>query len=209
MTLRGPGPLTHISLIMAFDHLQDRVDGSRIFSALLDLYLNFLLTLLDLYQVGGIWNDRFSKGKLEGGTVLDSPDKFIGKMDVHRFLSSFVLRYRALWDKLMGLLVLIYFPEQYDKFASAKSKKRAFAKIISGEALPDQFAFNGIHDFLEKFDSTFRTAEAHGTGILRKYSFTMGSIADNPQSELIGYWNTLNKYITEVGRLFDYAGNES
>jgi len=88
--------LSHISLVKAYDKLQTRDDGGKIFAALLDIEINFVLLYYDIYNIGGIWNQKFSKGKLEGGSVLDSKDKFFGKMDIHRFSSSYVLRYRAL-----------------------------------------------------------------------------------------------------------------
>jgi len=35
---------------------------------------------------------------------------------------------------------------------------------------------------LTAFDNNFRTSEAHGTGVLRKYSFTMASLSENPHT---------------------------
>jgi hypothetical protein len=85
-----------------------------------------LLLYLDSNAVGGTWNQLFSKGKLEGGSVLDSEAKFFGKMDIHRFNTAYVLRYRALWDKLMGLMILIFVPNEYDLFAGAQFSSITF-----------------------------------------------------------------------------------
>ncbi len=49
---RAHFPLKHISLVGAYDLLQPRPDGGRIFSALLDIQINFLLLYLDSYDVG-------------------------------------------------------------------------------------------------------------------------------------------------------------
>ncbi len=198
---RGQFSLKHISLVNAYDQLLQREDGGRIFSALLDLQINFLLLYLDIHSVGATWNKIYSEG-LEGGSILDSADKFFSKMDVHRFNSSYVLRYRALWDKIMGLLVMIGAPKEYDRFCSARSKKRVFRKIaLACQMLNEEF-LNTLEGFLIKFDDAFRTSEAHGTGVLRKYSFTMESVDKNPQIELIGYWNTVNRFISEIGKMF-------
>jgi len=204
-TARAKSPLKHISLTSAYDQLQDRKDGGRVFSALLDIQINFLLLYLDAHSVGATWNGLFSKGKLEGGSVLDCQAKFFGKMDIHRFNTSYVLRYRAIWDKLMGLIILIYAPNEYESFAKAKSKKRTFTKIVEKcQFAGSQFLAN-LSGLLTRFDNTFRTSEAHGTGVLRKYSFTMESLADNPQIELIGYWNAVNGFIAELGKMFTNA----
>lgn len=202
---RAQFALKHISLVSAFDQLQNRDDGRIIFSALLDIQINFLLIYLDLCTVGATWNANFSKGMLEGGSVLDSPAKFFGKMDIHRFNTSYILRYRAIWDKLMGFLILIETPEKYKRFSEAKSKKRTFKKIATeGKLISEEFVCK-LEELLTKFDNTFRTAEAHGTGSLRKYSFTMESIADNPQIELLEYWNELNDFISKrIGEKFGY-----
>jgi hypothetical protein len=204
-TVRAQFPLKHISLIGAYDRLQSRPDGGRIFSALLDIQINFLLLYLDSNDVGGTWNQLFSKGKLEGGSVLDSEAKFFGKMDIHRFNTAYVLRYRALWDKLMGLMILIYAPKEYDAFAGAKSKKRTFAKLAEKHQFAEPQFLENLGELLTEFDNAFRTSEAHGTGVLRKYSFTMESLAENPQIELIRFWNAVNGFIAKFGIIFSDA----
>lgn len=205
---RAQLPLNHISLISAYDKLQDREDGGRIFAALLDIQLSFVLLYCDTHSVGAVWNQNFSKGKLEGGSVLDSPAKFFGKMDVYRFNTSYVLRYRALWDKIMGLLVLVYCPKEYERFINSKSKKKTFRKIADEkEAISNEFV-SSLENLLTKFDNTFRTHEAHGTGVLRKFSFTMESMDKNPQIELIGYWNAINDFIIKIGTMFGKEASE-
>lgn len=199
---RAQFPLKHISLLSAFDQLQTGNDGGRIFSALLDIQINFVLLHLDSHSAGAIWNEKFSKGKLEGGSVLDSPAKFFGKMDIHRFNSSLVLRYRALWDKIMGLIVMTWAPAEYETFSGAKGKKRTFAKIAAKLDPAGKELTKGLEELLTNFDNQFRTSEAHGTGALRKYSFKMESMANNPLIELIGYWNALNDFIVEIGKMF-------
>lgn len=87
-------PVSHISLTGAYEYLRVSANGGRIFAALLDFHLGFLLLFLDIFAVGSIWNAHFSKGKIEGGSVLDGTRAFNGKIDIHRFSTSYVLRYR-------------------------------------------------------------------------------------------------------------------
>lgn len=200
---RAQFSLSHISLVKAYDKLQTRDDGGKIFAALLDIEINFVLLYCDTHNIGAIWNQKFSKGKLEGGSVLDSKDKFFGKMDIHRFSSSYVLRYRALWDKIMGLLILIFSPERYESFYRSKSKKKSFKRIAEKIPQISPEFITSINDSLTKFDSVFRTPEAHGTGSLRKWSFLMESMADNPSIELIGFWNMINDMMVKISKLFE------
>ena len=191
----------HISLVNAYDKLQQHAHGGRIFSALLDIQLNYMLLHCDSHAAGATWNRNFTPGKLEGGSVLDTPDKFFGKMDIHRFNTSFVLRYRALWDKIMGLLVLFLSPHDYERFIKSKSKKKSFKKIMDGVDEQAGQTFADLEKILTKFDDSFRTSEAHGTGVLRKFSFIMDAQPTNPELELIGYWNIINAFISKLGSL--------
>lgn len=195
-------PLPHISLIDAYDYLQARSDGGRVFTALLDLQINSLLVFADIYSMGATWNRLFSKGKLEGGSVLDSRIKFDGKMEIHRSNTSFVLRYRAIWDKIMGLMILMHTPVQYENFMKAKSRKKEFIKIAKASKFADEVFLNNLEELLTSFDNKFRTAEAHGSGVLRKYSFVMESLEKNPQIELVEYWNKVNQFLLNYGKIF-------
>lgn len=198
---RGQFALKHISLVKIFDIVNKREDKNKIFSAILDLQINFSLLYLDLNSVGSTWNNFFSKGKLEGGSILDSEIKFFGKMDIHRFNSSYIFRYRALWDKIMGILILIKAPQEYEHFISSKSKKKSFRKIALQSKIVNEELLTSIEKLLTDFDNNFRTSEAHGTGALRKFSFVMEPIHKNPQIELMGYWNAINDFICQFGKI--------
>jgi len=194
--------LPHISLENAHDFLQHSEHGGRIFSALLDIKLNFIIVLQDMHEAGAIWNNNFSKDKIKEVSILDIKELFIAKMEIHRFNSNFILRYRAVWDKIMGLLILLLSPEKYDSFCKSKSKKKSFKKItLESKSLSEEFITN-ILKSLENFDNKFRTAEAHGTGSLRKWSFNMDEMSESPLLELLGYWNLLNDTIHTIGKLF-------
>ena len=60
-----------------------------------------------------------------------------------------------------------------------------YQKILSPQIL------NLIKEGLEYFDNNFRTPEAHYTGKMRLWTFTMNSLENNPQIELIGFNNYL------------------
>lgn len=200
----------YFPLVKAYDYLLIKKNSTQSFTSILDIYINFTMLKDDCMRVTGIWNDFFSKDKLQGGSILDSQVKFSAKMDIHQASSSYILRYRSLWDKIMGFLVLFFVPEDYDKFVSARSRKKAFRKIVEKDQVISKKINAIFHrpyievlDEIELFDGIYRTPEAHGTGALRKWSLSMQSMIENPSGELIGYWNVINQIIANIGNLFD------
>ena len=190
--------LKHISLINAYDYFQLRQDGGKLFAALLDIHINFLLLHSDIVAASKAWG----RDTVETGSVLDSEEIFFRKMEVHKFNSSFIFRYRALWDKLMGFTVLYFVPNKYEDFVSARSRRNSFKKIFSSNGgLPHDFVVV-LNDSLGDFDDNFRTPEAHGTGRLRKRSFIMQSLLESPTIELSGHWNFVLQYVVAIGKLF-------
>jgi hypothetical protein len=194
--------IKHLSLVEAFDFCQQREGGGKVFAATLDIFINFVILWCDTIAAGAVWNEKFSKGRLEGGSVLESHEKFFGKMDMHRHNTAFIFRYRALWDKIMGVLIMIHAPERYEVFVSAKSRRRAFIKYSEGVAALPKDAVIHITSMLEGFDNEFRTPETHGTGALRKWSFTMAPMNEVPSGKLMNFWNVaLDGMITLSGSL--------
>lgn len=188
----------HISLVKIYDICQHSEQGGRIFVSFLDIRLSFSYLHLAVTKMFGTWNQKFSPGKLAGGKVIDSPQKFFGKMEIHQSATEFVHRYRALWDKVMGLLVLLHCPDEYDNYCGAKSRRKYFKRLAKvtpqiGEELGSSWAI-----LLEAFDNRFRTPEVHGTGSLRKWSFQMIGLNENPQVELADYWNELNHVVADL-----------
>lgn len=196
--------LEYINLIVVFDKLRNTSNGGRVFTALLDLKINLTLLMLDNHGSGATWSEKFSKGKLEGGTVFDSSEKFISKMDIHRYNTAFIFRYRAVWDKIMGLFILLYSPNNYDKFISAYHKKKYFIKIARQLPQIQPKFIKMVDDTLARFDNDFRTPEAHLTGRLWKFSFVMNSILENPSGQLIYYWNTLIRVLAQIDKIFKH-----
>jgi hypothetical protein len=96
-------------------------------------------------------------------------------MDTFRYQFSFIVRYRALWQKFLGIAILRAFPDKYETFMKQTSKKKAFIKIVR-DTLGDNEAssrlLQEIMDHLKDFDEDFRTTEIHGTGRIRKWIFT-------------------------------------
>ena len=201
-------------------------EGGRIFSALIDLEMTYLFMAKDVTKSAGGWNQNFTPGKLEGGSVLDDYNKFHGKVEILDALSSFTFRSRAFWDKYMGILVLIKDPENYQKYCKAKSRKKTFKKIaaewsdfpikvqeallhtlqrheiyaLSKEQLKEGTFYpvtflDVLFTYIEQLDNQYRTPEAHGTGVLRKWSLSMLPLEHSRDFDLLGHWNIVNSMV--------------
>jgi hypothetical protein len=193
--------LSYYQLAPAYDKLE-----SRLFYSYFDIVISIIHLDNDLWTGAQIWNEKFSKKESARGSVLDSKDNFYGKMDIHRYHVSFVLRYRAIWDKIMGFLILLFFPEHYDTFAKADSRKKSFRTIAENHLDKWQYLpsiVKIIDGPLTKFDNDYRTPEAHFTGRLRKWSFMMLSWKDDQTFNLYGYRNLLNHVMIKIRELVD------
>ena len=197
-------PLKHIPLGAVFDACQKHQAGGKIFTAFLDLQINLALLWQDVVRIKDEWNRHFGgKKSPQDGSILDSQENFDGKMQVHRHLNSFVLRYRAVWDKLMGVYILTHAPERYDEFRGSKSRKRQFSKIA--QETPTLGAFGDqVVQQLKEFDDKYRTPEAHDFGRLRKWTLSMLPISDqkNPILTIVDFWNRLNDQVATIGQHF-------
>lgn len=194
----------HISLTKAFDQFHTHPESGKLFAALLDLHISLNLLFLELYQFVGIWNKYHTTKIFEGGgSVLDSKERFFAKMKAHQYASAYVLRYRAIWDKLMGVFILVFLPDDYEHFRKAKSRKRMFVRLTKKSLYLGEELGNQVGELIEEFDRKFRTPEAHATGSLRTWSFLMEDPILNSQSELLSYWNALNNIVAQMVKLLD------
>lgn len=197
------GGIVHISLPDAFSKCQHLSQGAQLFAAIFDIYVNACLLWIDTWELGRTANAeiRLKKSNL---SVLENPELFKLRMNEQRYANSFVFRYRAIWDKVMGLLVLLAEPSRYENYVGSKSRKAAFKKISdSSEAFPQDFA-ESLSKILTSFDNEFRTPEAHGTGRLRKFTFALGDPIDRPTMELsLRYWNILNEVLHQLGSIVE------
>jgi hypothetical protein len=201
--------IDQISLLNAFDKLMSHSNGGRIFTALYDIKINNMLLRCDLFSITNLWN-KLTRDSRNKGSILDSKDNFIDKMDIHRFSTSFIFRYRALWDKIMGVYVLILVPDDYDSFINrSKSRRLQFKKIMTKVPLFPKTVIDEIERILTDFDDKFRTAEAHGAGKLRTISLLMQPFYENEQVLFIDFANAINGAIIDIGEMIKTMPNFS
>jgi hypothetical protein len=140
--------------------------------------------------------------KLATEPALSSEAVFFPRLDMHRYSTSYILRYRALWANVMRFVILFFAPHRYDELANAKSQRRTFSNIATHAIVPPEF-LQTIDSLLSDFDDRFRSPEAHGTGSLRKWSLSSNPGDNNPQISRIKSWNALSLTLIMVGAIFD------
>ncbi|HKI87756.1 MAG TPA: hypothetical protein VKA38_01930 [Draconibacterium sp.] len=158
--------LTYFNLVKWFDHCKKNKDDGRLFTMILDIKLNFIYLDIDFIEAGNIFYKRL-ENDLDSDKIIMNGN-FKESLDLLHVLSDYVTRYRALMDKLMGLLVILFAPKDYEKYRRARSRKNKFKNIFKETDLPININIEALFNFLEKFDSKYRTPEVHSTGSLRK-----------------------------------------
>jgi hypothetical protein len=204
----------HIILREAFGWLNNFYpeSASRIFTAVVDIQINFVYLCIDNGVSGGysnVVNHEFAL-RSNSNEVLHLDETIDSLLKIHHADSAFCLRYRAIWDKLMGLCFLLYCPEKYEAYIGAKSKIGFFTKHLAEhpqvkKLINNYLIVGSLEDFLRKFEDNFRTPEIHGTGRLRKYAFNV-----DPEQRMVlstNYWNALNEVVMKVGILFKNPPN--
>lgn len=223
-------------LVPAFDSFESREDRGRLMACLVDLQLTYCQMDLDFLAACRCWGERFTHREDEPpqGSVLDSFERFEGKLDILRSFNAFTLRVRAFWDKMMGFLVLYKSPEEYDAYVKSKSRKKRFRKIslewgefpqplrtpivmlnmyhpnfseFAKELLKDSSSYHDIYvesllGCVSRLDDGYRTAESHGSGVLRKYSLSMLPLTESKDFRLKNHWNYANGMMQGVVDMF-------
>jgi hypothetical protein len=169
----------------------------KIFSILLDIKISYILVLADMYQIIAVNNKRICRKGINKEIPIFEFSNFESAFEIQRLLNSFVMRYRALCDKLMCVTVYLDLGyEDYKTFCKSKSRKKAFLKRDVNTQIKS-FINN-----LSSFDESFRTPEVHNVGRLYKFTLTNMKIVDTPLGDLIGWHNKLIQVIELFGKTY-------
>jgi hypothetical protein len=133
-------------------------------------------------------------------------EKHIGKnaLSYQHHLSNFVFRFRALGDKLMRLLVLLFCTvNEFKKYDSSKSRIGIFLGFCDENEQVRRFS--EMAKVFRMFDEQYRTDEAHGMGgCLRKSIVTDEPIGINdPIMQIGNYWNLF--VVNQCGAFHDIS----
>jgi hypothetical protein len=140
--------------------------------------------------------------------------------------SNVAHRVRAMWDKLMGLTVLLNWPDKYDKFCNSKSRLSAYKKIAESWRIPDKTLLNAASEQLKEYEhwnsywaeeiskitrciefisNEYRTAAAHFVGRIWKWAFEIQRDEEDPFVELLNSTNDLRDRFLQIAALIQLS----
>ncbi|MGM0582994.1 MAG: hypothetical protein ACQETL_20120 [Bacteroidota bacterium] len=191
---------SYLNLSEWFAWSQKNVEnGGRIFTSVFDIKLNYIFLDFEKSGLTKLWGERNIDNN-----ILNKKQDFNLSVELLKYLSSYVLKYRALLDKLMGLIFLCYSPDEYDKYRRGKSRKTLFKNTFEKKSIPLRLDPERIFMYLDQFDSLYRTPEAHATGSMRKWVFSdINTGLYNYYKLSIESWNSLVYFISEIDKIKD------
>lgn len=189
-----------MSLPNAYEQFEGDENGARLFAAFFDLRLASSMSNEEVYGFGPNWFEYFFPTQIDGSGVLDSEEEFEAKLKSYGHQTAFILRFRALLNKIMGFLVLLKTPKEYDGFVSSKSRKKAFRKLFDALELNHEI-LKSIETSIEVIDSKFRTAEAHGSGVLRKHVFQVNALDSEHREILLIHWQAVTDVVNKLPKI--------
>ncbi|MEH2041940.1 hypothetical protein [Nostoc sp.] len=204
--------------------LIDEIFSFKLVGVLIDIKTNYFALeyeLLRPYSPGDykFIETQITKGLLEGSSHRISGldfDKFFWmhsnlRKNYFRFrryihYSNAVVRIRAIWEKLIGLAVLLERPVDFNKVQSAKSVKSEFIKKFeNSHNVVTQLIWDYLHSMVI-FDEQFRTPELHKTGRIIHWSTQERYEVES--NRLLAYRNDLNRVLIRIADLLLKNSNE-
>lgn len=179
--------------------------GGQIFTAILDIKIN--ITLLEICKDRAVkaWQEYQSISKNNDLNIISEPNFFKLSLIILENLTTFSFRYRALFDKIFGLIILEKAPNKYDEFRRSRSRKTKFTKIINENNLIESNIVEKLQVLLKQFDKEFRTPEAHGTGSMRKWVLDANefrtNIFDGNRIKIIEFWHDFIEFIFDFDKI--------
>jgi len=173
----------------------------RCFGAYLDLLLQDIALQQDINTICEMTNIENANRNADGFTD-DRMERYIAS-------SNAAHRIRAMWDKIMGLVILLEHPESYPGFVDGKSKLSVFKKINEqcikiykqeSEEIASYLTgnLNRIVDNINLISNNYRTSEAHSVGRLSKWAFARQVDEDDPFETMINACNEIRSHMNRL-----------
>ncbi|MBV1889317.1 MAG: hypothetical protein KUG67_03630 [Proteobacteria bacterium] len=193
----------HIKMHDVYKVLEKVPESGRLFGFMSELLIQLALLNVDLCKISDL------NGKAKEFEEYSGKDVFCNRLSLLKANSDYIFRYRAIWDKLMSVFILLFKKDKFQDFSKSKSRKKSFMKIMKGVHQMDDSLLKSIEKTITDFDEMYRTNEIHGSGSTRKWSFTHTESPFSHQSNMHWAWNDLNSVVYELGNLFSGAAKHS
>ncbi len=176
--------------------------GSKIFGMVQDIKIN--LTFADLNVVKSMCHLESYYTKFQKDSILEDVEMLSHSITVLNSLSDYSFRMRALIDKIMGIIILLQLPKEYDSFRKARSRKKKFKKLIVENKIDSFCNLESFYNLVEYLDNTFRTPEALSVGSLKKYALTPHLYKNGNEDDKLSFFPYFNNnFISWIGTLED------
>ena len=173
-------------------------NGGRLFASILDLNITLAFVFIDFSKTNP---GHETINCREYPDILSDHVLFKKRIVLLHDTIDMAIRYRSFYDKLMGVLVLLFCPSEYHSFIKADSRKKEFKKKMSG--IMDSEFLESLYTIISQLDDRFRTAEIHQAGRMRKWVLGgRDSFLDNA-IDLEGFFNSILNLAIWVDKLVD------
>lgn len=183
-------PFRSLNLTRAFDYCMSlKEDGLKLFAALLDLKITIAFLFIDGIKYAPDFNALNRKDR---ANILEDEALFNKKMKMLHHNIDLAIRYRAFYDKFMGVTVMLLNPSKYEVYNNARSRKKVFPNLVKG--LLDDESISTLIEQVTYLDENYRTPEVHQTGSMRTWVLTSQDLFLDKQLNLINYFNWVLRY---------------
>lgn len=196
-------PFHSLNLIQAFDYCMAlKENGAKLFAALLDLKITIAFLFIDAIKYAPDFN---ALNRKDGSNILEDEALFNKKMKMLHHNIDLAVRYRAFYEKLMGVMIMLYNPSQYGRFDSRGKKEGSlskFKKIIEGY-IDDEIILPLIEQ-VTYLDYNYRTPEVHKIGSMRTWVLTSQDLFLDKQLNLMNYFNWVLYYADWIDSVISF-----
>jgi hypothetical protein len=173
----------------------------RCFGAYFELCLQDIALQQDIKILCEKTNEEY-KSQNEDGFSDNRMARYIASSNVAH-------RIRAMWDKIMGFIILLDHPTAYQDFINGKSRLSAFKRIskqrINAYSDESKDLISFLSDDLEEIvnnvtsvNDNFRTGEAHSIGRISKWAFAKQVDEDDPFDIMIFSYNKVRDRMCDI-----------
>ena len=194
--------VSHIKMSEVFQSLENLPNTGRLFGFMIELMIQLALLNIDLCKISDL------ERKAKDIEALSGLDAFCNRAELLKANSDYIFRYRAVWDKVMSIFIIVYKPDEFQEFSGSKSRKKSFMKIMKSVPQMHKNLLESINKTITEFDNQYRTKEIHGSGSTRKWSFSHTESPFSHQSNMYWAWNSLNVVVSQLGDMFRHISRQ-
>lgn len=193
---------THLSfrslnLARAFDYCMElKENGAKLFAALLDLKITIAFLFIDGIKYAPDFN---ALNRKDAANILEDEVLFNKKIKMLHHNIDLAIRYRAFFDKFMGVTIMLLNPSKYKDYNNAKSRKKVFANLVKDQL--DDESISMLIKQVTYLDENYRTPEVHQTGSMRTWVLTSQDLFLDKQLNLMNYFNWVLGYADWIDKV--------